>query len=337
MYDRARFAVSEVLALILVFTIVTSAVSFIIFWGVPYMETKKAEIRRESAKTQFIMINDVIKDNVVSQGFNSSAVASFTTDAGQVSINSSDERFIFYYSLNESFDFNITGLDENPCIKITIKVFPEDGPMADGTADIFYLGTGATSQVDWNPIDDRSGYFDTPVLSDAIKIDIKNAAGDIMGRIWLFDVGDISYDTASPSGVYKVITENGGVVSGKDDNGYLCDEPNIKINDSGLLMRVIQFKSGAATGGSGGGKYQFTVKSNYSGVRENRAPVYGHFKMQIYGAPAAVMAWENFFKLEHGFGKYEEGYAEGTLYLGTVRVFSLIHSLCDVDLEVGII
>jgi len=58
------------------------------------------------------------------------------------------------------------------------------------------------------------------------------------------------------------------------------------------------------------------------------------FKMQIFGDTAAVKAWENYFELQHDFGKYEEGNALDTLYLDGDRVFTLTHSICNLTLKV---
>jgi hypothetical protein len=348
MYSRRNIAVSEVLGLILIFTIVTSSVSFIVFWGTPYMETEKARNRMESAKTQFIMMSEVVKDDVVGQGFNSSAVIGFTTDAGEVSINSGELRFIYYYSLKPDIVFNLSllGDDDDAWFRLMIDWIGGIWETGSGILEVYYLylhdyeapvlpdETWVVDDGAGGPIESNNYWF-----RDAVKMVIKDPDGEEVGHIWLFDTGCVSYEVTSPSGIYKVINRNGGVVAGKDRDGYLWGKPSVKISDSSLSMRVIRFRPISATGGSGSGDYQFVIKLNstYSHVMESRAAVCGHFKMQIYGDDISVTAWENYFKNERGFGEYDEWPAEGTLFLSGDRSFSLAYSFCDIDLKAGVL
>jgi len=329
MHGRESYAVIEVIGIISVITIATSAIVLISFWYVPYMDEKKAAIRAESALTQFNLMGDIIQD-VVSQGFNSSNDANFITDAGQVYLDSSGDRFIYYYSLVNGFDFNVTGLDDGNNEFNFIE--ESSGSLAD-ELQIFYLYDGS-SENSGSPIPDPISVGGD--LSDAVKMDVIDTDPNpdvVLGRIWLFDTGSTTYESSSSSGSYKVIAENGGVISAHADSGYLANKPNIynrkDLSGNSLLeIRVIQLKPGSVTGG-GGGEYQFTIKLNSSDIREYKADIPECFKMQIYGNNAAVNAWVNYFKLQHEF--------EGTntlLYLEGDRVFTLTHSICDLTLEV---
>jgi hypothetical protein len=55
----------------------------------------------------------------------------------------------------------------------------------------------------------------------------------------------------------------------------------------------------------------------------------------LYGSEVAVMAWENYFKIDHGFNEFESGNAEGVLHLifGD-RFVTLTNSVCNVYLRI---
>jgi len=336
MRGRESYAIVEVIGIIFVIAIAATAIALISFWYVPYMEEKKVAIRAESALAQFNLMDDIIQD-VVSQGFNSSNSANFVTDAGQVYIDSNGERFIFYYSLVDGFDFNVSTFDDGNNEFDFVEVAP--GGLADHV-DVHYiyddsLDSDTTLSVAGGTVTASRS------LTDAVQIDVNDSFDTLIGRIWLFDSGSITYESLSSSGSYKVIAENGGVISAHADSGYLANKPNIynrkDLSGNSLLeMRIIQLKPGSVTGGSGGGKYQFTIELNSSDIREYKAGIPKCFKMQISGGAAAVKAWENYFKLQHDFGKYEEGTAQDTLYHlgGDRRIFTLTHSICDLTLEV---
>jgi len=340
MRSRESYAIVEVMGIIFVITIATSAIALISFWYLPYMDEKKAAVRAESALAQFNLMGDIIQD-VVSQGFNSSNDANFMTDAGQVYIDSNGERFIFYYSLVDGFDFNVTGFYDGDDEGFSFVV--EDDPS--GRAhhiDVYYLYPEFSNDPDLGLPIITPGQTDVGVthpLVDAVQVDVNDILDNLISRIWLFDSGSITYESLSSSGSYKVIAENGGIISAHADSGYLANEPNIynrkDLSGNSLLeMRVIQLKPGSVTGGSGGGKYQFTIELNSSDIREYKADILECFKMQIFGDAATVKAWENYFELQHDFGKYEAGNALGTLYLDGNRIFTLTHSICDLTLKV---
>jgi len=274
MRSRESYAIVEVMGIIFVITIATSAIALISFWYVPYMDEKKAAVRAESALAQFNLMGDIIQD-VVSQGFNSSNDANFMTDAGQVHIDSNGERFIFYYSLDPDFDFNVSDFyDEG------FSFIVEKDPLVQANhIDVYYLYPDFSNDPDLDLPINTPGLTEVGVthpLVDAVQIDVIDTGPDpdvVLGRIWLFDSGSITYESSSSSGSYKAIAENGGVISAHADSGYLANKPNIynrkDLSGNSLLeMRVIQLKPGSVTGGSGGGKYQFNIELNSSDIKE---------------------------------------------------------------------
>ena len=168
-------------------------------------------------------------------------------------------------------------------------------------------------------------------MNSAIKIDIEDAAGGVLtGRIWLFDVGSIMYETSSSYKTHNVIVENGGVILGVDNSYYLFNEPKIYNTDDIFVMRIVQFISDYGTTAGGEGNYRFSLDLNNSYVQENRVNIPECFKMQIHGNYAN--AWINYFKSNQGFEQFEDEL--GILYIYDNRVFTLTHSICIVDMEV---
>ncbi|MCX6667876.1 MAG: hypothetical protein NTV74_06560 [Euryarchaeota archaeon] len=331
MYNRVHYAVSDVIAIILVFMIVSTTVGFILLWGTPYIDEKKAQSRKESALTQFSMITDIIKDDVISQGFRSRKNVEFRTDSGYLNLDSQGERFILYYSLDKSFDFNVSGLGfDGKDKEFNFKI--ENGLANNLT--IKYLYDGISEFIDPIP-----GEVITAkgLLSDAVQIDVINNIGKIVvGRIWLFDTGSIQYETSSSYTTYSVIIENGAVLSNQQNYGFLYCDPTIYNNDDVLGIRIIQLKPSSivGAGGSSGLQCRFTIKLNNSYLREDSARVPVCLKMQVFGNDASVKAWKNYFTslATHGFSQFPDG----TLYLkpdGGMN-FTLTHSVCDVSMRV---
>lgn len=326
-----HYAVSDVIAIILVFMIVSTTVGFILLWGTPYIDEKKAQSRKESALTQFSMITDIIKDDVISQGFRSRKNVEFRTDSGYLNLDSQGERFILYYSLDKSFDFNVSGLGfDGKDKEFNFKI--ENGLANNLT--IKYLYDGISEFIDPIP-----GEVITAkgLLSDAVQIDVINNIGKIVvGRIWLFDTGSIQYETSSSYTTYSVIIENGAVLSNQQNYGFLYCDPTIYNNDDVLGIRIIQLKPSSivGAGGSSGLQCRFTIKLNNSYLREDSARVPVCLKMQVFGNDASVKAWKNYFTslATHGFSQFPDG----TLYLkpdGGMN-FTLTHSVCDVSMRV---
>lgn len=339
---RCNCAVSEVIGFILILMIVTGAVSFILLWGAPYMEQQNAKGRLDNALIQFGVINGIIRDDIVRQGSGSSSVVSFTTDTGNTYLEPKGERFIFYYSLDPSFDFNVSGLGDGD--DTTFNLIVRTGSAQNMTIHYLYKGNDVFenkgNRPPFLPPSYPSGIY--PIqglqypLNDAIQINIFDGLARIIGRIWLFDTGSIVYETSSSAGLYKVISENGGVVSAKDSNGVLYDEANIKIDENILAMRIIQFKPATVTSGSGQGEYKFTIKLNYSETMVDSDRVSGNrgFRIQIYGDASAVEAWTNYFAVFKNFSKFVNLPVEGTLYLMGNRAFTLSQSICIVNMKV---
>ncbi|MBN2066278.1 MAG: hypothetical protein JW771_05670 [Candidatus Thermoplasmatota archaeon] len=336
---RSCSAVTETLALIIVIMIATSSISFIIFWGVPYMEQEKESVIAESALIQFRTINDLIQE-VSGKGVNGSSMIDFVAEKGNMFISSTGERFIFYYSLFNGFDFNVSGLDNDDEI-FFIRVEDAEPPMFWDDyylySDVSYLNDDSTSE-DIIPINNEvireiEYTYECPyALIEAVKIDIKavdpGAPEDTIpvGRIWLFDPGSIYYELVATKGSYQMIAENGGVISVQNQQRYLAYEPNIRKNGEVLFVPLIQLTSTSENVLAGDSAARtFLIKSNGTFVRESGASVTTSFKCAIYGEHSS--AWKNYFISQYKFIK-EDG--ADILYHRAIKTFILTHSTCEI-------
>ena len=337
MHRRTGYAVSELIGIIYVLIIITSIVGATLIWALPYMDDKKASVRTESVLHQLEMMGDVLYD-LVHQGEGSCQAVNVVTDAGTVDLSSEGTRFILYYSVNESFDFNVIGFDDENDNEFTF-IYPCDpGSNYVFWFNVTYLTTGSIENIP-KDIVGGSPYYDITLnelsLRDAVKIDIVNASAGrkLIGRIWLFDSGSLTYEISSPSSTRQVVAENGGIITVQQDNGYLFREPVLYNEGDVLVMRMIQFKPGSTTSAGGVGKatYRFTMEMNTSCIRENKIDIPSCFKLQILKEYSS--SWITYLTSQQGFSS---GEVEGTLYLCLQgeRTFSLAHSVCDLELEV---
>ncbi len=323
---RCCYAVTETLALIIVIMIATSSISFIVFWGVPYMDQEKESVVAESAFTQFQTINNVIQD-VSGKGRNGSSMIDFVAEKGNLFISSSGERFIFYYSLVEGFDFNVSGLNTDPCTQFFLTNSHSGFDPLPEFADVFYLNSDESEALSITVIDNSEAFCDTPnPLADAVQIDIKDIDENIIGRIWLFDPGSMYYELAATKGTYQMIAENGGVVSAQNQQRYLAYEPGIQKNGAVLFIPIIQLTSESENILAGDSATRtLLIKSNGTYVRETGASVTTSFKCAIYGEHSG--AWENYFISQYTFIK--DGGTD-ILYHRNIKTFILTHSKCEI-------
>jgi len=321
-------AVTEVMSLILVFGLMTTSISVVMLWGAPYMDEKKAEARACGVLNQLETITDIIKDDVISQGtVGSSVEVRFTYEYGDVSFSSEGERFVIYYSLDENFDFEVSGFYDGDPLQFTIDIIA--GPDPEKIFICHLNKDNQNEELDFGSINPSYN------LEDAIEISINNTV-ETIGKIWLFDTGSISYKIPYSYGTFRVFAENGGVVSGEDDKGYLSNQPTIFDINNNFVMRMIQLKpDDVSSGGSGKVTYKLKAELDNHFIRENMEQIKGNLKMQIFGEQAAVHAWKNYFILKHGFER-DIGSTEGTIFLSGNKIFSLTHSICSCDVEVEI-
>jgi hypothetical protein len=367
MHSFDTHAVSEVIGILLILTISSSIISATLLWSGERMTSEKFRASTTSTYNQIRTINDVFEE-LISQGKNSSRMVNFVADQGYVSVGSSGTRFIIFYSVNFTFWFNVTGLNDNDS---SCKVHLYDGKITD--VKITYLNTGNTQMVDINPDVSWDGHDDIPdtdvdvdivaqaPLIDAVKIDLKNGS-NYMGRIWLFDLGYITYEASSNQGVQTLVLENDALIRRYPDVSYIVDDPKFYCNvtHSYFFPKIFQLKPDADTTMGPGGAYKFTLKLDESIARADETvqrfcirvqdqitgiwtyQMYNvafkrgtnfNFKIQIFWGDSSL--WQNYItSLEDG--KYFACFNSGMIYSKTMVCFFLLHSVCEVKTGVVI-
>ncbi len=345
LYDS--YAVTEVISLILVVSLIISTVAGILFWALPYIDSRKTETRVESAVIQFTNIDKVFQD-VLFQGPNCSRYANFVTDSGSVELSSKGDRIIVFYPLVSNCYINVSGLDDNEDFRVDITHDTLDPPF---NLNVNYLYPTVPSNEQFSIAAEGGDQIDTgSTLFDAVMMTITKNGADL-GRIWLFDTGYIRYSTQAQSGTgYSILMENEGVIRGTESNSFLMDEPTTHSNNDSFVFRVLQLKPSAdLTYSSMGGTvsipllttesgnqnaiYSFLFRHNDTVLHENKAnvPQTGVLKIKVYGDYADAWEWYFANTLELSTETYnsERYYAKS----GGLTV-TLLLSICDVSVEV---
>jgi len=112
-------------------------------------------------------------------------------------------------------------------------------------------------------------------LVDAVKIDINHAAYGCVGRIWLFDLGYLTYNMPQGYPGFPVYVENGALVSTYSSGNvfYNLEEPRYICyykTGQNLFIPIIQYHpADEVVVGSDGSTYTFTLKLKKSVVATN--------------------------------------------------------------------
>lgn len=344
-------AISEMISLVLVLMIVTGAITAIMMWGVPYMETQKIAVRWESSLLQLDVMGDIVED-VFSEGIGSSKKMNFQTSEGQFHYDVQGGRFVIYYSVytdydlsnlpnsytENRFDFDVRFTDDVDSFFINVNssdIKHLNGNSLDLNFTAIRLDGSATESTGIQSITldtETEINFTVLELSDAVKIEIAcdppgAPVGDYIdyGRIWLFDVGTFVYRAVGFSDDHRVIIENGAVIAAHSDSGYMYNEPlywSQKLLDGNSMMniRIIQMKEnkdiGINASGGGGFTTEAIITSNNSTALVNRYPISYPLRMKIYGDEAAVYAWNFYYNRSVGFEEVVASDGEPGLEIG---------------------
>ncbi|RLF27169.1 MAG: hypothetical protein DRN05_06030, partial [Thermoplasmata archaeon] len=106
-----EYGVSETISAIMVILIVTSTISGILLWGIPYIEDIKTNALQEKVFSQFSIIADSVQDMIQDES-NTSRIYPVSIDDGTIDVDSTGDRLILICWM-EGDDVNISGLDDN--------------------------------------------------------------------------------------------------------------------------------------------------------------------------------------------------------------------------------
>lgn len=328
-------AVSELIGMLLVLTIITTTVTATLVWMVPYVNDSKAEAQSDNVYSQLYILNEVF-NTLINQGRNSSSFSNIMIEQGDVVIDNVGDRVVIYYSLDSNYDFNVTGLEYNSDSFTIHKVNPTAINI-----DVY------VKRLDLDLSDSLGGDDSSPKevytlnslgfeVKNSVRIDLidKDSSDYEFGKIWIFDLGLIKYQINSNANIRKVISENLGVLRSFDNSFILEKTPkNFIFNSSDkTVINILQMRSGDGYSGFGGaGILKIEALNNETNIYQMNNQTFDFIKLRFYGDNAD--AWENYWFLRDYIYKWSdsEGYI---LYLKGDKYFTLVQNLFNVNIEV---
>lgn len=317
LFIRSQYAVSEVLDIILILVIVSAAISSLLLVVVPYIEDQKDYSHFGNVAQQFLYVDALFSD-MVKSGRNTSRDFTISMEDGVLFVDEESDILVICYALSSDYNFSVSRIDDRDS---SFDITGEQGCDVINQADILWLNTGLEeSHTGLNiqgTVTVNAGYD----IADAVRVDLKNNANDVVGRIWFFDLGCLSYNLQTGSGVLGVYLENNGVIT-YSGGSYLIDEPVLFIKNNKLFLRVLQIQTSDNVVFSGRGGYSFSAVVNNSQLYVDEEEVY-NLRIDIYGDYRE--SWTRFLENQSLF-------SNGLHYWDELG-FSLLHLLFDVNVE----
>ena len=281
MHLHNTHAVSEVFGILLILTLASTIISVTLFWGAERMTREKETVSSQSAYNQLVAINQVLED-LPHQGDNSSRIVNFVSDKGYVHVTSTGTRFVIFYSINRTFWFDVSNLNQtakkyNSCI-FNISVFNGTIEKIVVTNLHTQLSEEPTKTLLLGPGIPLKYKFNTHMpLTDAVRIDIYNYTNyvlgsgqlDLKGRIWIFDIGHLSYELPTQQAMEKIFLENGAVITKDPSTYFVTQDPPFYMGSNHFIMRAILLQPSSDITAGPGGSYKFIITLKNLSVREN--------------------------------------------------------------------
>lgn len=153
------------------------------------------------------------------------------------------------------------------------------------------------------------------------------------GRIWVFDLGSITYESPHSMGTQRTIFENGGILTFGPIGNNIKSKPSFFEEDDAIGFRIIQIGKSYTTSAGGSGTYEIGLNMKNSYSREPRFfPIY-NFKMQIHDSFEKVEdLWINYFTTSYDFEKIQD--RPNTIYYQTNEK-SLVLDSSFIEVNIG--
>jgi len=162
--------------------------------------------------------------------------------------------------------------------------------------------------------------------------------GDIpFGRIRVFDLGSITYESPHDIGTQRTIFENGGILTFGPIGNNIKSKPSFFEEDDAIGFRIIQIGKSYTTSAGGSGTYEIGLNMKNSYSREPRITEPGfstvyNFKMQIHDSFEKVEdLWINYFTTSYDFDKISD--RPNTIYYQGNKKLVLDSSFIEVNIE----
>lgn len=342
--SQDNHGVSTVIGSILIILIVIASIAIVLSWGMPYIENKKLDATKNTA---FGHLNKMVEDtiNIVREGYNNSAVINkVQVQNSYLSLNSSIDRFVICYSINDSYNFNVSNLDDDGEFIITMNDFyrtnnlaqielyyMEDDPFVTAPSvnpKTLTIGSGITQN--GNDFNINPSIGTSFSIKGTVIMNLSSSTA-IFGKIIIFDLGNIEYKIESSQGYYRYIIENGCIISSENNINNLMREPLFFSTDNITSFRIIQTRAANQVIGGGTRGYMVDVKTKliYSDVKELLQVIY-NMTIDIYGDYSDV--WFDYLENTHYFIMQDENTISHFLY-GTNQevIFMLAESIIQIS------
>lgn len=322
-------AVSPIISMILLITIVLVVTAAILSWATPILQRSQSEANYGAVLGYFSALDSAFED-VVNMGEGASRSVDVSVGAGNIYISETmNETWIVSYGLNDSlrirffdvgdgdntFKINSTKIET---VNITIY-WPEGNDLGEPDYHIIInLGEGKEPITAANP------------LTGTVYIRVANSTtNEPLAELWLFDVTPITYELSSASGTYYIKSVNGGIITQATGQKYVTNEPLVKETGSSLLLYMIQTKATNLMGG-GSGSYSFTLNMKNMDIRNNISAEVYNLTLQIYNEQEEGWnaAWYSYFESKFEFKN--EG--NGLLYNNKIKL-TLVQCNMDVNMK----
>lgn len=349
-FHKKNYAVSTVISVLLVIGLVVSSMAIIIFWAMPLLEEKAMKNEMQSIIYSFEMVDNNI-ENMLIEGSGAKRIVGLIcpNDKGSLSMSSYTDKFIVMYSYDTTYGFYTTELnDEDNYFNI----------ITTGTgfnrADIYFLDPEneltpyansygfvhpksyireVTVNPSTNPINAGNDLIGNLMIN---LFDTSFSSNEPKGRIWVFDLGSITYQAYYGAGTQKTVYQNGAIFStGFDDKGIL-NEPALITTSNAVALRIIQIKASSGFGGRGTPRLGLDLKNNIK-REEPIAPsgdeqdsVY-NLKFQIFGENR--QSWLDYFTKIDGFDHFIPD--SNTVYYVTTNPISFILDCSFIEINIG--
>lgn len=314
-------AVSQVISVLLIISMVVTMMAVILLWAMPLIEEKRSENEMQTVFYSFEIMDNTI-EGMLMEGPDAKRVVGVVcpSDEGSLSVDSSiDNKLIVMYTYDVNYGFFIDGLEDEGVVNDDSFDISMTTPFDEAT--IYYLrpfGDYAYSE-DPNyviPYDYDTKEENIPVSSGTVTAST-NLEGNLLidlfdtgvsntvplGRIWVFELGCVTYIASYSLGTQRTVFENGAILStGVKDKGVINNPALIITNDkNSVALRVIQLHAveSDSVGGRSTPKVEFNLKNSFKREKptDYLITTFGshvnNLKFQIFGENKQV--WLDYF------------------------------------------
>ena len=283
-------AVSPIISMILLITIVLVVTAAILSWATPILQRSQSEANYGAVLGYFTSLDSALED-VVNMGEGASRTVDVSVGAGNIYISESmNETWIVSYNFEGEQKVNFSGLDYPHDETVTIT------PSANINVTI-YFPEGDNIGAPHYPTQSGDDFTTDKPLTGIVYIRVNNTANTKkIAELWLFDITPITYELQSAFGTYYIKSVNGGIITQATGQKYVTNEPLFKETGSSLLLYMIQTRATNLRSG-GSGSYSFTLNMKNMDIRNNISVDVYNLTLQIYDQSGNDWnkAWYSYF------------------------------------------